>query len=61
MDAEAADAEAAPPSKPGRSDLLLGHCLVLEAKPRPTARQRLEAVLGPELTRRLIQALSTPR
>ncbi len=62
MDVEAADDEAASPSKPGRSDLLLGHCLVLEAEPRrPNARKRLEAVLGYELTRRLLQALRTPR
>jgi len=43
------DAAATTPSKPVRFDLLLGHCLVLEADPRPTARHRLEAVLGHDL------------
>lgn len=44
--------------KPGPFDLLLGHCLMLESELRPTARDRLEATLGRDLTRRLVRALS---
>jgi hypothetical protein len=44
------------------SDLLLEHCLALDPeRRRPTARARLEAVLGSELTRRLVLALCTAR
>ncbi len=45
--------------KPGAFELLLGHCLLLDAEPRPTALARLEAMLGRDLTRRLVLELST--
>jgi hypothetical protein len=40
-------------------DLLLRHCLVLAAldRDRPSARERLEEELGPELTGQLLQSL----
>jgi hypothetical protein len=48
--------------KPIASDLLLEHCFALEADRRPpTARDRLEALLGSELSRRLVDALSRAR
>ena len=42
------------------SDLLLMHFTALEPGPeqRPPARQRLEALIGGELARRLVHALS---
>lgn len=52
---------AALPRKPAPFDLLLGHCLMLEPELRPTARDRLEAMLGRDLTRRLVSALSSTR
>lgn len=48
-------------SKPVAFELLLGHCLMLDSQPRPTALDRLEAVLGRDLTRKLVGELSTPR
>jgi hypothetical protein len=45
--------------KPAPTELLLAHCRVLEPDLGPTARDRLEAVLGRELTRRLVRALSS--
>lgn len=51
------DAAVAP--KPRHSDLLLEHCLALDVvRRRPTARARLDALLGTELARRLVLALS---
>lgn len=57
------DAAAVSPSKPVASELLLEHCLALGdgEGARPTAAARLEALLGPELARRLVQALSAAR
>jgi hypothetical protein len=54
------DAAAVSHSKPTASDLLLEHCLVLgrDDAGRPTAAARLEALLGRELARRLVRALS---
>jgi hypothetical protein len=44
------------------SELLLEHCQALDPhRRRPTARVRLEAVLGSELARRLVLALCAPR
>jgi len=45
---------------PAASDLLLEHCFALDTDDgrRPTAAARLEALLGPDLARRLVQALS---
>ncbi len=41
------------------SQLLLEHCLALDTlAPRPTAAARLEALLGPDLARRLVAALT---
>lgn len=42
------------------SDLLLRHCLALGAVPQPKTpvRQRLEAEIGPDLTRRLLTSLT---
>jgi hypothetical protein len=54
------DAAAVTRRKPHAFDLLVGHCLLLD-EPRSTARDRLEAVLGRDLTRRLVHALSGPR
>lgn len=51
--------DAAAPVKPRASELLLEHCLALDAdRRRPTARDRLEALIGSELARRLVLALS---
>lgn len=48
--------------KPTASQLLLGHVHVLDpGARRPTAAARLEALLGAEFARRLVQALSTTR
>ncbi len=57
------DAAAVNPPKPVASELLLGHCFMLDGHDgrRPTAAARLEALLGPELTRRLIRALTPQR
>jgi hypothetical protein len=59
MDAAAAVSQ----SKPAASELLLEHCFVLDDHDgrRPTAEARLEALLGSELARRLVLALSTAR
>jgi hypothetical protein len=44
------------------SELLLAHCFgVLWEPPRPTAKDRLDAVLGPELALRLVASLSPVR
>ncbi len=46
-------------AKPRASALLLEHCLALEpAGRRPSARLRLEELIGAELARRLVLALS---
>ena len=59
MDAAAAVSR----TKPAASDLLLEHCFVLDSRDggRPTAAARLEALLGRELARRLVRALSAAR
>ena len=52
------DAAALNHPKPTASQLLLEHCFLLEpGVARPTAAARLEALLGPELARRLVAAL----
>jgi hypothetical protein len=53
------DAAALPRRKAAPYDLLIGHCLVLEQERRPTALDRLEAMLGRDFTRRLVSALSS--
>jgi hypothetical protein len=55
------DAAAVTYPKPRASELLLEHCFALGAdgSRRPTAAARLEALLGRELARRLVSALST--
>lgn len=53
------DAAALSRRKAAPSELLIGHCLVLESELRPTALDRLEALLGRDLTRRLVSALSS--
>ena len=55
------DAAAVSHLKPAASELLVAHCSLLETKVRrsPTAAARLEALLGSELARRLVSALST--
>jgi hypothetical protein len=56
------DAAALNQPKPTASQLLIEHCHSLDTHaPRPTAAARLEALLGPELARRLVSALSTTR
>jgi hypothetical protein len=57
------DAAAVSPGKPVASELLLAHCSALDTDDgcRPTAAARLEALLGAELARRLVLALSTAR
>ena len=47
--------------KPAASDLLLAHCSALDSDVlcRPPATARLEALLGPELARRLVAALAS--
>ena len=49
--------------KPAASELLLAHCSALDSdhRCRPTAAARLEALLGPELARRLVAALAPAR
>jgi len=50
---------AAANAKPKASELLLVHCLALGVgRRRPSARARLDAVIGSELARRLVLALS---
>jgi hypothetical protein len=53
--------DAAAVSSPKRTQLLLEHCLALgsDDTQRPTAAARLEALLGRELARRLVRALSS--
>jgi hypothetical protein len=57
------DAAAVSHPKPAASELLLEHCLVLDAHDglRPTAAARLEALLGRELAHKLVRALSAAR
>ena len=57
------DAAAVSQVKPAASELLLAHCSALDSddRCRPTAAVRLEALLGSELARRLVSALSTSR
>jgi hypothetical protein len=54
------DAAAVTQPKPTASELLLEHCFALDGGDgrRPTAAARLEALLGRELARRLVRALS---
>jgi len=46
--------------KPAASELLLEHChaLDLDTRSRPTAADRLEALIGKDLASRLVRALS---
>lgn len=55
------DAAAVSQPKPVASELLLEHCFALDGDDggRPTAAARLEALLGSELARRLVRALSS--
>ncbi len=55
------DAAAVSHVKPAASELLLAHCSALDSddRSRPTAAARLEALLGSELARRLVSALSS--
>jgi hypothetical protein len=47
--------------KPRASALLLEHCFALGGgRRRPTARARLELLVGSELARRLVLALCAP-
>jgi hypothetical protein len=57
------DAAAVSQLKPAATELLLGHChaLDLDARTRPTAADRLEALVGKELATRLVRALSVAR
>jgi hypothetical protein len=57
------DAASVSRPKPAASELLLEHCLVLDGHDglRPTAAARLEALLGRELARNLVRALSAAR
>jgi hypothetical protein len=61
------DAAAVSDRKTGGSDLLLEHCFALgldsaeETTRTPTAVDRLEALLGTEMARRLLLALSARR
>jgi hypothetical protein len=57
------DAAAVNHSKPAASELLLAHCAALESidSRGPAASVRLEALLGSELARRLVAALSSVR
>ena len=57
------DAAAVNPPKRSASELLLEHCFALEETDgrRPPAAARLEALLGSELARRLVVALSSRR
>ena len=53
--------DAAAMTPPKRSQLLLEHCLAFaeDETRRPTAAVRLEALLGRDLARRLVRALSS--
>ena len=55
------DAAAVSRPKLAASELLLEHCFALDGDDgrRPTAAARLEALLGRELARRLVHALSS--
>jgi hypothetical protein len=55
------DAAAVNRVKPAASELLLAHCFALDSREgwHPTAAARLEALLGTELARRLVSALSS--
>ncbi len=57
------DAAAVNPLKPAASELLIAHCNALDSddRGRPTAAARLEALIGSELARRLVAALSAAR
>jgi hypothetical protein len=57
------DAAAVNQVKPAASELLLAHCSALDNHDswRPTAAARLEALIGSELARRLVSALSVAR
>ena len=57
------DAAAVSHLKPAASELLLAHCSALDSddRCRPSAAVRLEALLGSELARRLVSALSAAR
>jgi hypothetical protein len=57
------DVAAVNPLKPVASELLLAHCRVLTSddRGRPTAAARLEALVGSEMARRLVTALSAAR
>jgi len=57
------DVAAVSHAKPVASELLLAHCSALDSEDRcrPTAAARLEALLGTELARRLVLALSNAR
>ncbi len=57
------DAAAVNHSKPAASELLLAHCRSLECADSrgPDASIKLEALLGSELARRLVAALSPLR
>ena len=54
------DAAAVNPMKPAASELLLAHCRALNSddRGRPTAADRLEALIGSDMARRLVTALS---
>ena len=57
------DAAAMIDLKPGASELLLAHCHLLDfdSRERPTAADRLESLVGKELSVRLVRALSARR
>ena len=56
------DAAAVTPLKPAASELLLEHCHALDMDSRsPTAADRLEALVGKDLARRLVRALTGSR
>ena len=57
------DAAAVTHPKPAASELLLEQCFALGGDDgrRPTAAARLEALLGRELARKLVRALSPSR
>lgn len=57
------DAAAVSYIKPAASELLLAHCSALDSDDQslPTAAARLDALLGRELARRLVSALSSAR
>jgi hypothetical protein len=57
------DAAAVTHLKPAASELLLEHChaLDIDSRGRPTAAERLEALVGKELAGRLVRALTAVR